>query len=377
MTLLQRPIMESRCHFTLMTTKLLIVLLILVLLQDGITTMSQQTYDAGIHQTNDENAALLTFANTTDYPWNHSRHQPPLQNTQPTSNQPFSFYVMGDTPYRRKDSVLLFHQMEELYQDKYLAFIFHVGDLMRHGDCSPWRYQHAAKLLFHWSSINGLQPPHGVDARNATKNGVPILVLPGDNDWLECPDRILAFTQFKTHFIWNNPSIVTSNDTGTDESFYFRRQVQRMENFVLWKDSILFFGLNMLGRRDGLWRSRYELNIQWFQSQFQNITRTIAQPIRLIAILAHSAAARPVYHYIRKFTQDINIPVLYIHGNGHVFLMNSEREDFVKIQLDRGGIAPPLRVQVYGNECQASPDNSTNPTTFSLFSGLVCIDRRL
>lgn len=143
----------------------------------------------------------------------------------------------------------------------------------------------------------------------------------------------------------------------------------------------------MLGRKDTFWKRRYELNIQWFLFHFNNHqhnTTVGGGGIRLIVIVAHSAAARPVYHFIRKFTVDKFIPVLFIHGNGHVYTLTQERENFVKIQLDRGGIAPPLKVQVYGDECHGNPSSSSsssNATTatagISLFSGLVCIDRRL
>jgi len=291
--------------------------------------------------------------------------------SSPHQKKPISFYVMGDTPYKSKESILLTNQLKEVYQDRYLSHIFHVGDLMRKGDCKEWRYQHASNLLFHTTTTT-----------TTTLSPVPILVLPGDNDWLDCPNRTLAFRQFKRHFIVENPPI-----QNIDESYEFNRQAQSSENFVLWKDHILFFGLNMLGRKDGLWKRRYELNIEFFLHHFHrhhNPTAAVEteaeDSIRLIVIVAHSIAARPVYHAIRKVTRNTNIPVLYIHGNGHVYNLTQERDDFVKIQLDRGGIAPPLKVQVYGEEdgCGTSTNSYNNDTSaFTLFSGLVCIDRRL
>lgn len=159
--------------------------------------------------------------------------------------QPVSFYVMGDTPYKPKESILLINQLKEVYQDKHLSVIFHVGDLMRKSDCRESRYQHASNVLFGKGRTAPTLSSQNVTtttsySTDSSGGGVPVLVLPGDNDWLECPNLTYAFGQFKRHLIVKNPSMQY-----IDESHHFSRQAKRVENFVLWKDDILFFGLNV------------------------------------------------------------------------------------------------------------------------------------
>jgi hypothetical protein len=179
-----------------------------------------------------------TTANDIQY-WRNSSMESPLASHSP-SHEPVSFYVMGDTPYKPKESILLIHQLKEIYQDRHLSHIFHVGDLMRKGDCKERRYQHVSNILFHSIQRLASQESQNTTSFSTTTSSVPILVLPGDNDWLECPNRTLAFRRFKRYFIRENPSIQY-----IDASHRFSRQAKRVENFVFCKDNILFFGLNV------------------------------------------------------------------------------------------------------------------------------------
>ncbi len=129
----------------------------------------------------------------------------------------FSFYVMGDTPYNKNEAELLSKQLTNL--DKDALFIVHVGDLMnKSSSCSISQYRETSNILRNSSSV-------------------PVLVLPGDNDWIDCYDSNLAMRRFKRYFI-----------SRLNSSFDFTilsRQNQRSENFFFRFKDVLFFGLNV------------------------------------------------------------------------------------------------------------------------------------
>ncbi len=133
----------------------------------------------------------------------------------------------------------------------------------------------------------------------------------------------------------------------------------------------------MLGEKDPEWEKRYRQNLNWFRSHF----KTYESEARAVVIFAHSIAASPVYRKIKIIIRKTGIPVLHIHGNGHVFKIKTSRDKFVRLQVDQGGIASPLQITISGR-----PENPTLPThehsieqgnrrVYSFFSGLVKIDR--
>ena len=134
----------------------------------------------------------------------------------------FSFFVMGDTPYSEREEILLSKQILGLENDINESdgnslFLVHVGDLMRSISCGKWRYQLASNIL--------------------NKSSLPLLVIPGDNDWIDCPNPKIAMRRFRKFFIRRYKRRQTS--------FKLMRQDGRKENFSFWHNDILFFGLNV------------------------------------------------------------------------------------------------------------------------------------
>jgi len=64
-----------------------------------------------------------------------------------------------------------------------------------------------------------------------------VLVIPGDNDWVDCPDEDVAMNKFHEYFI--------EREIGRSSSFKLNRQSGREENFSFMHHGILFLGLNV------------------------------------------------------------------------------------------------------------------------------------
>lgn len=88
-------------------------------------------------------------------------------------------------------------------------------------------------------------------------------------------------------------------------------------------------------------------------------------------IFAHALHARPVYNKMKNRLQRANIPVLVIHGHGHIFTHQIGPRNLFQIQVDRGREAPPLKITIKGTD-----DESPNITDRIVFADIFVIDRR-
>ncbi len=147
---------------------------------------------------------------------------PVLVASKKSGFEPFDFFVMGDTPYTPEEEILLATQVAQVDSSN-ATFLVHVGDLMEKNVCSPDQYKRISRILFDGTSM-------------------PTLILPGDNDVMDCPTKTRlqrAMKRFRSNLI--NDTNVESSDLSTT----FERQDERIENFAFSKEGVLFVGLNV------------------------------------------------------------------------------------------------------------------------------------
>ena len=98
----------------------------------------------------------------------------------------------------------------------------HLGDTQSKGSCKMRDFRYTSSIIF--------------------GSSIPTLVVPGDNDVLDCPKEVpprVALRRFRKNFI-NDTTIINSELSGS-----FQRQIERLENFAFWKNEVLFIGLNV------------------------------------------------------------------------------------------------------------------------------------
>ena len=91
------------------------------------------------------------------------------------------FYALGDIPYNESQESQLLYQLQTLPRDG--EFIVHVGDIMkatRHL-CHASQYELVDNIL--------LQSP------------LPLFIIPGDNEHMDCPDQSIAWDFWMQHFL--------------------------------------------------------------------------------------------------------------------------------------------------------------------------------
>lgn len=196
----------------------IIILLLTLRFRIKKESFKRETSEIGWNATLDRNTHLLQSTVLT------RRAASQNQENVAESNSTLSFFVMGDTPYSARDANILRRQMEQI-STQGASFIVHVGDLMRRGKCKVPSYREASDILF-----------------NPNLSLPPTIVLPGDNDWVDCPNSKIAYNRFKRFFVKKNNSTL---NMGT--AMQFQRQQEREENFVLWNGNqkVLFLGLNV------------------------------------------------------------------------------------------------------------------------------------
>jgi len=312
--------------------------------------------------------------------------------TGPEDEHTFSFYVMGDIAYKKSEKDLLIEQLKEIKSEEAAAanvtiaddvtgnprdpddgeslFTVHVGDIFTtakwwSADC-PYSEYKAIKDIF-------------VDHSH-----VPTFVLPGDNDWIDCPNSTIAwdrwadnFIPFEQHSAWDDVNFVPQ---------LVRRQAIRPENFAFHFRSVLFMGLNLIAGTRGVteseavWDERIGHCQDWAATNINDYIRQYGGPPRTIIFFGHARRGREVWFTMQDLLYQYQIPVVYLHGNGHEFYVDNpivEWPRFTEVQVDQGANARPVKVTVRGTTQQAlNRPFVREDINQHIFGGLVKLDRR-
>ena len=290
----------------------------------------------------------------------------------------FSFIVMGDIPYSDEEAEILelqFKQLDKTLLDEDL-FLVHVGDIMSgsadaRSNCNIEDYEAFKRMITKFSPL-------------------PALVLPGDNDWTDCTDQDEGWANWEENFIslewsWVAQQNLTSTGitrrSSNNNDFFIphiiERQANRQENFSFAHEGVLFIGLNMVSENTSgtEFENRMEDNTEWVLDQLDKRRGEL----RAVFMFGHA----PIEEFFEDIEEELmedlgEIPVVYIHGNGHKWVTSQpfgDRSPFWKVQVDQGANAPPLRVTLYGEDSPFDIESRENRND-ELFDDIIGIDRQ-
>mmetsp|Transcript_22171 Transcript_22171/g.33520 ORF Transcript_22171/g.33520 Transcript_22171/m.33520 type:complete len:654 (+) Transcript_22171:180-2141(+) len=237
------------------------------------------------------------------------------------------FYVTADVPYDAGEEEKIIRDLETLPVTG--DFLVHLGNIQDASVtlCPQQAYISAQAIL--------------------RASPIPVFVLPGPNDWNNCPDPDIALED------WNHQL----GDFATkffDKRFSVTNQATNRETFAFVQKEVLFIGLHLVGGRkhdENEWRQRHSKNVRWVQDQ---LTTVPTDTYRAVVLLAN---ARPTTQHEDFFThifEDINKikkPVVYIHANGgddkfETYKPFVEAPMLTAVQIQSGGSSPPLQIAV-------------------------------
>ena len=246
-------------------------------------------------------------------------------NQSPTTSK---IYVMGDVPYKAEEYDKLSKDLSEMSSSA--LFAVHVGDIKPGAwPCTETIYKKVSDIL--------------------KTSPIPVFSLPGDNEWNDCTLPEPAWEKWQRYFL--------RIDQNWQSGLRAYRSIQREENFSIVENGTLFVGVNVVGGKvhdKDEWRRRHAEDLSWIQ---QNLDR-FGEDCHTLVIFGH---ALPTPRHLDLFgpltTRIANWgkPALYIHGDGHRWIQDHpfpNAPNLLRIQVDQGGIAPPLALEITGQSEQ-------------------------
>jgi hypothetical protein len=238
-----------------------------------------------------------------------------------------TFCVIADVPYIQREVNRLPGQIRD--QVAGCEFLVHLGDIQQ-GDipCDIENYELVQNMLL--------------------QSAIPTFIVPGDNEWNDCGNDLevaAAWSLWQEHFL--------ELDTNWSHDLSIVRQPDYSENFYFIRKKTLIFGLNIVGGRvhdRDEWDRRLSAEIEWIRSVAgMNIPQNVAG----IVILAHAKptpAHSPFFDPLKEFIKEElgdQIPVLYLHGDGHSYFYNHyflDQDNALQIQHEGGVRDPVLKI---------------------------------
>lgn len=237
--------------------------------------------------------------------------------------EPLVFSVMGDVPRSVLEDTLLQKQIETHNRFSESEFMVHVGDIKSgKSSCDENTYMKVAGYL--------------------KKLHVPTFIVPGDNEWNDCLEPDEAWHFWEKYFMafeknWKNV-------------FKVKRHKARRENFALISKGVLLVGINLVGGRihdQAEWDQVLKCDADWIKIQFEKNRKRV----RAAVVFAQANPNEKHELFMNQFREAARFfkkPVLFIHGDGHKWIYDDPwiEPNIVRVQVDQGGIAPPLQVTV-------------------------------
>lgn len=261
---------------------------------------------------------------------------------------PFSFGAFGDTPYFDREVPAVRRLLAEMAQQG-VAFVVHVGDIKSGTSvCSDELLRDRRDLL---------------DASPA-----PLVYTPGDNEWTDCHrssagayDPLERLGRLRTLFFDSDESLGQRKLRLVRQSDDPRFRSYR-ENARWTAGDVIFVTLNVPGSNNNLGRSgsmgaehaeRMRANFAWLD---QAVMLAREPAVRGLVIFTQAdpgfgsgtgrndgyAAFRAA---LRALAADFHKPILFVHGDGHRFLVDRPLRD----PRTRAPLGNFTRVEVFGS----------------------------
>ncbi len=222
-----------------------------------------------------------------------------------------TFSVIGDAPYGAAEVPLFLQQLEDHRRYSNAEFMVHVGDIMAGSEpCVEARYRETAEWL------------QAMD--------VPVFILPGDNEWVDCSDPDQAWSYWTQHLLRLEQRFCGVPPLET--------QPVRSENFAFVKNGVLFIGVNVVaGSEDGPMID----SADWVQAQLA----AKRGKVRAAVVFSQAGPSSSRDLFYDRFVADVTAfgaPVLLVHGDGHSWRYDIAflAPNLTRVQIDRTISAP-------------------------------------
>ena len=233
-------------------------------------------------------ALVMALALTSSSP----NHSPFSKTTTPKAKEhqsTINFLVTADT-YRPADEDYLNSQLYDLPKDS--SFMVHLGDLSlsKTSLCARSVYSDASSTL--------------------KASPLPTFILPGDEDWNNCPRPSTALNYWREHLAQFEQNFSLDQLPNIDHP------LNRQESFSLFKDGLLFLGLNLVDgnvQSEREWSERHVQNVQYTEQLLHNYQHEV----KAVILFGHAAPSAKIGDYfwpVCTQLRTLGIPMLYVHA---------------------------------------------------------------
>jgi len=235
-----------------------------------------------------------------------------------------TFSAIADVPYTGGQEEWLEDFLVQHNEADLAPWMIHLGDIKPQlAACNEQSYASVAAILLTLE--------------------VPMFIIPGDNEWNDCPDPDQAWADWSSVFM--------RFEEHWDEAVAdVQRQDVREENFAFVRDGVLFIGINLVGgaiHDQDEWDGRFGDNLAWISAQLA----THGDDVGAAVLLGHSMIQPVTLPFFEAFAPIAGAwgkPLLYLQGDGHVWIEDhpfDEAPNVLRIQVD-GEAAQPVRFDV-------------------------------
>lgn len=239
------------------------------------------------------------------------------------------FYATCDTPYNNDEEQKLAADLKALPGDA--EFLVHLGNIQNAAVtlCAASQYSKVKDIL--------LQSP------------VPVFILPGEEDWNDCPNPEKAWQSWESNF--------GTFESNFKDNFVINRQLRRKENFSFLRNDILFLGLHLVGGYNNSqleWDARLHDDVNWMESMV-TMNRDSFNKVVLFGNARPGPKNQFFFEALSGFLGPYELPVIYIHANSGVggvmqYKFFDSQSNIEGLQIEDGGEYPPMRISVYDGD---------------------------
>lgn len=248
-----------------------------------------------------------------------------------------TFYVTSDAPYNTEEEVKLKHDLAAVSQ--ITSFAVHLGNIQDPAltKCNSTNYSKVATLIENSSPVT-------------------VFVVPGEEDWNNCPDPAAAWDSWEQNFdIFDT----RWEDTPNAQEFTVFRQKDQLENWAFLHEGVLFVGVHVVNGKvpdQAEFDERNNRNYRWVMGMCKEHNEVI----RAVVIFGN---AKPGYAPNVRFFAPLELfwktydkPALYVHastgkGDTGQYKPYSDLPHVMALQVENSIKNPPLKINVgFGDE---------------------------
>jgi len=220
-----------------------------------------------------------------------------------------------------EDNIDFYTTLKSLGAHKYEFFVY-LGGFMsasEGGNCDEATYERFSSILKAYTTI-------------------PVLVVPGRDDWQNCADPVNALQTWRSYFTYD------FDNYWFKDSSIIERKPGRIEDFSYLHNNVLYVGVRLI-KEEGMDYDANQESIDWVKSH----TLKYEDRFRMLIVLGDSgsdANTEGFFAQLSQLTENIATPTAYMHSSYKTAVTNNFMGNIILVQVHESN-SPFMKVRLY------------------------------